>query len=97
MYRQKLPKITEENSSMYPNKSRGQILEILTTIERAYIIKNFVSEALGNFKKNTGEFPEQIVIYRDGIGGPTMTSRVQDYEVKVIIDMIENISQTYKP
>ena len=45
----------------------------------------------------TKQLPEQIVIYRDGMGGPSMTAKVQSFEVKVITDMLENTTQGYKP
>ena len=47
-------------------------------------MKNFTIEAVGIYKRNTGNLPEQIVIYRDGMGGPSMTALVADYEVKLI-------------
>ena len=31
------------------------------------------------------------------MGGPSMTAKVQEHEVKVITDMLETTSQTYKP
>jgi hypothetical protein len=50
-----------------------------------------------NYNKNTKRLPEKIIIYRDGMGGPEMTAKVQDHEVKVITDYLENTSSGYKP
>jgi hypothetical protein len=38
-----------------------------------------------------------VIIYRDGMGGPSMTVKVQNHEVKVITDVLENTAQGYKP
>jgi hypothetical protein len=31
------------------------------------------------------------------MGGPSLTNKVKDHEVKVIIDMLENTTAGYKP
>ena len=82
---------------MYRKRSKREIQEILTTIERTDIIKSFINEAILNFQKNTSGLPEQIVIYRDGMGGQTMTGKVKGIEMKLIINMLETTVQTYKP
>jgi predicted Zn-dependent protease with MMP-like domain len=47
--------------------------EKIITEKRSELLSNFVAEALLNYSKaNNGPLPEQIVIYRDGIGGPTL-------------------------
>jgi len=56
-----------------------------------------VNEAMGVYNKNTQSLPEQVIIYRDGMGGPSMTSKVQQLEVKVITDLLENTAPGYKP
>lgn len=49
--------------------------------ERTEIFANFIKEALANFsKKNKGALPEKIIIYRDGIGGPTMAQKALKLE-----------------
>mgnify|MGYP003342467415 CR=1 FL=1 len=58
LIKHKLPKLTEEIKYQYPNKSRREVQEILTSIERAEIIKNFVYEAVGNYNKETKTLPE---------------------------------------
>ena len=50
-----------------------------------------------NYQKNTKSLPEKIIIYRGGMGGPTMTAKVQEHEVRVITDLLENTSPGYKP
>ena len=49
------------------------------------------------YQKINSALPEQIVIYRDGMGGPSMTDWVQKQEVKVISDLLENTTAGYKP
>ena len=70
---------------------------MVTTLERAHILKTFVNDAMGNYHKNTKGLPEKIIIYRDGMGGLTMTAKVLEHEVKVITDLLENTSPGYKP
>jgi hypothetical protein len=66
-------------------------------VERAEILKGFVNDAMAVYSKNTQSVPEQIIIYRDGMGGPSMTAKVQELEVKVITDLLENTAPGYKP
>jgi hypothetical protein len=56
-----------------------------------------VNEAMGVYNKNTQSLPEQVIIYRDGMGGPSMTSKVQKIEVNFITDLLENTAPEYKP
>jgi Piwi domain len=49
------------------------------------------------YKKNNSALPEQIVMYRDGMGGPSMTALVAELEVKVITELLENTTPGYKP
>ena len=92
-----MPRPTQEQIDSYPGKSRREVQELLTTFERANILKGFVNDAMGNYQKNTKGLPEKIIIYRDGMGGPTMTAKVQEHEVKVITDLLETTSPGYKP
>jgi hypothetical protein len=52
---------------------------------------------MGVYNRNTQSLPEQVIIYRDGLGGPSMTSKVQELEVKVITNLLENTAPGYKP
>lgn len=47
--------------------------------------------------ENIGILPEKIVVYRDGIGGPTLMQKCMNYEVRNMIQAIERISPDYKP
>lgn len=49
------------------------------------------------YHKANGNLPEQVVIYRDGMGGPTLTQMVQKEEVKAISEVLENTTPGYKP
>ncbi len=75
---------------MIPGKSRKEVQETMITTERAHILRDFIIEAVGKYRANTRNLPKQIVIYRDGIGGPSMTSLVQENEVRFITDALEN-------
>lgn len=39
-------------------------------------------EALDVYKKANKSLPEFVFIYRDGLGGPTMQTKVQEKEVE---------------
>jgi aubergine-like protein len=66
-------------------------------VDRTEIVKKFVCDAITMYRANNGALPQQIVIYRDGMGGPTLTKCVQEYEVKAITELLENTTPGYKP
>ncbi len=70
---------------------------MLIPLERADILKTFVGEAMAYYENNNKTLPEQIIIYRDGMGSSSMTQKVQDIEVKVITELLENTTPGYKP
>ena len=50
---------------------------------------NNIQEALKKYqKKNNGALPEQIIIYRDGIGGPSLAEKCKQIEVKLVENAI---------
>jgi aubergine len=44
-----------------------------------------------------GVLPEKIVIYRDGVGGPSFMSKVLECELGEMISAMENYEKDYKP
>ena len=45
---------------------------------RAEILGLFIKEALQEFKKaNKGSLPDQLVVYRDGFGTPSMFENIK--------------------
>ena len=73
------------------------VQEMRKTIDRTEILSSFVTEALTAYQKNNDALPEKIVIYRDDLGGPSMTELVKKLEVKVISDLLENTTPGYNP
>ena len=72
--------------------------EIEVTKKRAEILAKFIEEALGNYvAKNNGQRPSQIVIYRDGVGGPSYHPKCLDMEIPMIMHLVENFAPNYKP
>ncbi|TNV72010.1 hypothetical protein FGO68_gene13821 [Halteria grandinella] len=69
----------------------------MITTERTEIIRAFIAEALDKYKSATKTFPEQLVIYRDGMGGPSLTAKVSDYEVSAIREYLEETIPGYEP
>jgi len=46
--------------------------ELEVTKERSKLLAKFIEEALENYSnQNKGQKPDQLVIYRDGVGGPS--------------------------
>jgi hypothetical protein len=59
---------------------------------------DFILEALDFYQKeNKGILPEQVIIYRDGIGGPTLQEKCYRYEIPEVRRVIETFQQGYTP
>eukprot|EP00347_Sterkiella_histriomuscorum_P020908 403335999 len=72
--------------------------EFFVAQERTKIIIKFLNNALKTYQnKNMGLLPERIVIFRDGIGGPTMKVQCEEIEVNEIIAHLNQIQLNYKP
>jgi hypothetical protein len=71
--------------------------ELKTTKDRAAIIEKFVYDAVDRYFKSMKALPKQVVIYRDGMGGPSLTALVEKLEVGVITNMLENTAPGYHP
>ena len=44
-----------------------------------------------------GKLPDQIAIYRDGVGGPSLVQKVIKYEIKHVIEELKTYSQGFNP
>nr|AEX87970.1 Otiwi8 [Sterkiella histriomuscorum] len=72
--------------------------ETIVTEKRCEIVCIFIREALQNYQaKNKGPLPDQIVIYRDGIGGPTLQEKLKNYEIQRVLEVIQSFQQGYNP
>jgi len=56
LYKHKMPRPTA--SDMIPGKARKEVQETMTTTERAAILRDFIVEAVGKYRSNTGNLPE---------------------------------------
>lgn len=95
LFKHKMPR--PQASDIAPGMSRKQAQETMITNERSIILRDFIIDAVGKYRANTGNLPEQIVVYRDGMGGPSMTTLVQEIEVRAITEAIETKQAGYKP
>lgn len=79
---------------MYKNKNVSkEIQEQETTARRTNILQSFILEALKSYgQRNKGRFPNQIIIYRDGVGGPTMEEKVKESEVNQVQQAIQSFA-----
>ncbi len=84
---------TKENE----DKSKDEQCEIATA-ERTTILKQFVKSALETYQThNNGALPENILIYRDGVGGPQMKEKLKSVELEDMINAMTSFTQGYKP
>ena len=72
--------------------------EMKQVTELKFQIEDFVSAAINSYADhNSGCAPENIVIYRDGIGGPSFKDKVIENEVKYIEESIKKFNKGYNP
>lgn len=65
--------------------------EMIITEARTKIMVTNVQEALKKHKeKNNGLLPEQIILYRDGIGGPTFQEKALRIEIPEVTNAISS-------
>mmetsp|Transcript_29509 Transcript_29509/g.28667 ORF Transcript_29509/g.28667 Transcript_29509/m.28667 type:complete len:131 (+) Transcript_29509:1819-2211(+) len=48
-------------------------------------------------EENKGNLPDEIYFYRDGVGGPTMETKIREKEVNLVMSSIYQYQQGYKP
>jgi aubergine-like protein len=72
--------------------------EMHLTEARSIIIAGLMNRSLKLFQdKNNGKLPDQIVMYRDGCGGPTMETKIMKHEVEYVTKVISDYTQDYNP
>eukprot|EP00347_Sterkiella_histriomuscorum_P023353 403334969 len=78
----------------------------LSQNEQETIIAKMRTETIGKFllkslshyqKKNAGDLPDQIIIYRDGIGGLTFKRKLKRYEIEKVLKTISQFKKGYDP
>jgi len=70
----------------------------MITIDRFKIIQDFLQEAIREYSNhNKGQAPGFIVIYRDGVGGPTFAQKVLDKEIVEVQQAIQKTFPNYNP
>ncbi len=68
------------------------------TEERSGLMATSLVDALGVYKKNNmGLIPSQIIIYRDGLGGPSMINKVINNELPQVLSAIKGVEAGYEP
>jgi len=78
LYKQKPVSFTEDERKTLRGKTLKEEQDKRTTVDRILLLKGFIDDAMKTYVKNNGKLPEQIVMYRDGMGGPTLTKCVID-------------------
>lgn len=84
----------------FPDKkfhtTRVEQIEVIAR-ERARIVSKFVAKALEVYQKANKNMPDQVFVYRDGVGGPLHNEMLQDIEIDQVIDTIKSYSMNYNP
>ncbi len=65
--------------------------------ERTQILEGFMKLALANYLAKNKNLPSTIVVYRDGVGGPTMMQKVLDQELETMCQAMATYQAGYKP
>jgi len=58
--------------------------------DRINIMSGFTAKALKNFENHNKKLPARIVVYRDGVGGPSMQKRVLEVELGKMTEAIKS-------
>jgi hypothetical protein len=59
-------------------------------------LSEFFKSAIEAYCENSkGTPPEQIIVYRDGVGGPLFKEKVLKYEVEEIVRLIYSFGKGY--
>nr|AEX87963.1 Otiwi13 [Sterkiella histriomuscorum] len=94
---------TDKHSLPRREKKQSQRLtqdqqESIITEKRSKIICKFIQKSLVSYlEKNKGSLPDQIIIYRDGLGGSSLQEKVKKHEIKEVISTIQAFKQDYDP
>ena len=68
------------------------------TETRAMILADEITKSLKHYQNgNKGNLPDQIVIYRDGLGGPSMEPKILANEVQYVLSAIQQFASGYNP
>ncbi|KAI4495423.1 hypothetical protein M0802_008637 [Mischocyttarus mexicanus] len=79
--------LTSWHSKICLHKSRQEIIDLLQIC--------FIS-AIDEYKKHNGDYPNRIIVYRDGVGDGQI-ELVTNYEVKQLLITFARIDPNYKP
>jgi len=81
-----------------PNRITKDQQEDVITDERTKILESFLRDAFKFYtKKNNGQQPGLIVLYRSGIGGPTLQEKVLKKEIGQIKAAVQGFAPNYDP
>jgi hypothetical protein len=76
-----LPRREEKTTE---RKSKDEKENIITEARTKIMVSNIIEALKKHEIKNKGLLPEQIVIYRDGLGGPTFQQKALAIEVPAV-------------
>ena len=58
--------------------------------DRVSILSGFTEKALKNYEVHNKRLPDRIIVYRDGVGGPSMQKRVLEVELGKMTEAIKS-------
>ena len=81
--------LDKENIGKGKDQPKKDAQEDAAVEKRISILQSFIQKALANYEKNNNKkLPDKIVVYRDGVGGPSMQEKVEKTEIKLISQAI---------
>lgn len=93
---QHLCRVMDQNINVQLKSSEQQEQE--TSKNRSMHLMNFIKDACQNYNKQNKKLPDKIIVYRDGVGGPTMVHKVMENEAsKINEELSEYFGGNYKP
>ena len=70
----------------------------MIVMDRSKYLQQFIIEAIQEYRNhNNGNAPGYIVVYRDGVGGPTFAGAIVDKEILEVQHAIQSTFPNYDP
>lgn len=95
------PHLTQHFSRVYTHDLHKELIgeqrDERLLDDRISILSRFTEAALKNFEVHNKKLPGRIVVYRDGVGGPSMQEKVLKVELGKMTEALNNYRKGYLP
>lgn len=93
------PHLTQHFSRVYTHDLHKELIgeqrDERLLDDRISILSRFTEAALKNFEVHNKKLPGRIVVYRDGVGGPSMQEKVLKVELGKMTEALNNYRKGY--